>query len=85
MMEKTVKGTVVAAKKQWWLKVNTKAVRLGPLDGATFPHIIKVSYWVEGIEYFKRKWIGAGKTVPMIGSTMTVIYCSEKPNKAKIL
>ena len=65
--------------------MNTKAVRLGPLDGATFPHIIKVSYWVEGIEYFKRKWIGAGKPVPLVGSTVTVIYSAGKPQKAKVL
>lgn len=84
-MEQQTKGTVVSVKKQWWLKVNTKAVRLGPLDGAIFPHIIKVSYWVEGIEYFKRKWIGAGKAVPAVESTVTVIYNAENPKKAKIL
>ena len=43
MDQKTV-GTVVSVKKQWWLKVNTKPVRMHALDGATFPHIIKVSY-----------------------------------------
>ena len=35
-MDKTVKGTVVAVKKQWWLKVNTKPFRTHSLDGATF-------------------------------------------------
>ena len=84
-MNQQTTGIVVSAKKQWWLKVNTKAVRLGPLDGATFPYIIKVSYWVEESEYFKRKWLGAGKEVPSIGSTMTVIYNAENPKKAKIL
>ena len=32
-------GTVTAVKTCYWLKVNTKAVRLGPMDGAKFPHI----------------------------------------------
>ena len=41
-MDKEIMGTVVSVKKQWWLKINTKAVRLGPLDGAIFPHVIKV-------------------------------------------
>ena len=50
-------GTVVTVAKQWWLKVNTKAVRVHSLDGATFPHIIKVRYTVGGKDYFKRKWI----------------------------
>ena len=33
----------------------------------------------------KRKWIGAGKAVPAVGSKLTVLYCSDKPGKAKIL
>ena len=44
------KGTVISVKTQWWLKVNTKAVRFGPLDGATFPHIVKVKYTVDGTD-----------------------------------
>ena len=44
-MEKETTGTVVAVSKQWWLKVNTKPIRtVGPLDGAVFPHIVKVKY-----------------------------------------
>ena len=83
-MDQQTTGIVVSVKKQWWLKVNTKAVRLGPLDGAQFPYIVKVSYRVKENEYFKRKWFGAGKEVPSIGSTMTVIYNAETPNTAKI-
>ena len=83
-MDKETVGTVVSVAKQWWLKVNTEAVRMGPMDGATFPHIIKVQYIVEGHTYTKRKWIGAGKAVPAVGSKVTVLYCSHKPGKAKI-
>ena len=84
-MDKEITGTVVSVAKQWWLKINTKAVRMGPLDGAIFPHIIKVQYVVDGNTYTKRKWIGAGKAVPAVGSKLTVLYCSNKPSKAKIL
>ena len=77
-------GTVVAAAKQWWLKVNTKAVRLHSLDGAAFPHIIKVRYTVGGKDYFCRKWIGAGRDVPAIGSTVPVCCRADKPAKAKV-
>ena len=84
-MDKETIGTVRSVAKQWWLKLNTKPVRKGPLDGATFPHIIKVQYVVDGKSYTKRKWIGAGKTVPVVGSQLTVLYCSNKPTKAKIL
>ena len=84
-MDKETMGTVVSVAKQWWLKVNTKPIRKGTLDGATFPHIIKVEYVVDGNIYTKRKWIGAGKAVPAVGSQMTVLYCSNTPRKAKIL
>ena len=40
-MDKETIGTVLSVAKQWWLKVNTKLIRMGALDGATFPHIIK--------------------------------------------
>ena len=84
-MDKETTGTIISVAKQWWLKVNTKPIRLGALDGATFPHIIKVQYVVDGNTYTKRKWIGADKPVPTIGSKLTVLYCAEKPGKAKIL
>ena len=84
-MEKETIGTVRSVSKQWWLKVNRKPMRMGALDGATFPHIIKVQYVVDDNTYTKRKWIGAGKPVPAVGSEVTVLYCVDKPSKAKIL
>ena len=84
-MDKETIGTVLSVAMQWWLKVNMKPVRVGALDGAAFPHIIKVQYVVDGKTYTKRKWIGAGKAVPAVGSRLTVLYCSNKPVKAKIL
>ena len=85
MQQREAMGTVVSVAKQWWLKVNTKPIRTGPLDGAAFPHIIKVSYTVDGFEYSKRKWVGAGSPVPGIGTGVKVIYDAEKPSKAKII
>ena len=55
MEELKTTGTVLAVRTQWWLKINTKPVRTGPLDGAIFPHIIKVQYTVNGKTYFKRR------------------------------
>ena len=43
-MYKEAAGTVISVKKQWWLKVNAKRVRLHAMDGAMFPHIVKVEY-----------------------------------------
>ena len=84
-MNRETTGTVISVAKQWWLKVNTKPIRMHTFDGATFPHIIKVQYVVGENIYTKRKWICAGKTVPAVGSNLTVIYCTDKPSKAKIL
>jgi len=83
-MERQTLGTVAAAKKQRWMKVNTKSLRKGPLDGATFPSVIKVHYTVDGKDFTKWKWIPAGERVPETGSRVTVRYRSDKPKKAKI-
>lgn len=84
IVEKETTGTVVSVAKQWWLKVNTKPVRLHPLDGAIFPHIIRVKYIVDSKEYICRKWINAGHQVPNEGDTIKVIYRADKPAKAKV-
>ena len=41
-MEKETMGTVISVIKQWWLKVNRKPARVHAMDGAAFPHTIKV-------------------------------------------
>ena len=84
MEEKTL-GVVIAVKKQWWLKINTKAIRKGPCNGAIFPHVVKVKYSVDGKEYTKRKWISAGLPTPNLDDCMTVLYNKKKPSKAKVL
>lgn len=83
MQQKTM-GTVIKVSRQWWLKVNTKALRRHALDGAFFPHIIKVNYTVDGRNYVKRKWIPAKVSVPIQGSKIEVIYSTQKPAKATI-
>ena len=35
-------------------------------------------------DYICRKWIGAGNKVPDKGTTIKVIYCEDKPSKARI-
>ena len=84
-MQKRTVGTIVSAKKQWWLKVNTKAFRKGPLDGATFPYIAKIKYTIDGTEYVKNKWIGAGCPVPVEGETVQLVYDDSKPGSVKIV
>ena len=83
-MDKETTGTVISVATQWWLKINTKPVRTHALDGATFPHIIKVQYTVDGNEYIIRKWIRARDPAPAVGSTVTVCYPEKKPGKGKV-
>jgi len=83
-MEKETMGTVISVAKQWWLKVNRKPVRMHALDGATFPHIIKVKYVVDGKDYTCRKWVNAGVGVPNVGTSVKVLYREDKPSKAKV-
>ena len=84
-MQNTTSGTVVSVKKQWWLKVNTKVIRKGPLDGAIFPHIIKVKYMVDGKEYVRRKWILTKNRVPEKGDAVQVLYDDRKPERIKLI
>ena len=84
-MDQKVMGTVVSVAKQWWLKINTKAVRMGTMDGAIFHHIITVEYTVAGATYRKRKWIPARDPAPAVGSKTEVLYSSENPKKAIVL
>ena len=84
-MNNQTDGIVASVKKQWWLKVNKKAFRWGPMDGAAFPHIITVKYTVDGKEYTKKAWINAGSPVPEEGSTVPVMYSAEQPSEAKVV
>ena len=84
MTEKETKGVVLSAKKQWWLKVNTKAMRFGALDGATFPHIVKISYTVDDKKYIGRKWLSAGVRCPAVGESVDVSYSEDRPSKFSI-
>ena len=80
-----VTGIIISAKKQWWLKVNKKMIRKGPLDGAAFPYIIKVKYKVDGIEYIKRKWAGTNCPIPVEGDTIELAYEEGSPEKVTIV
>ena len=47
-MYKETMGEIISAKKQWWLKVNSKPMRVLGTDGAIYPYIVKVGYEVDG-------------------------------------
>lgn len=83
-IEKRTKGIVRVVKKQWWFKVNTKPVRTNAMDGASFPHVVTVTYCVEGVEITKKKWLHACITPPSVGDRITVVYREDKPTKCRL-
>lgn len=83
MNQKTT-GTIAAVKKLWWLKINTKPVRLHSLDGAIFPHRVTVRYTVNGAEYIKKKIVSAWLVPPPVGTEIALHYNEDKPKKCRI-
>lgn len=83
-MKHETTGTVIAAKKLWWFKVNTKPIRAHSMDGAIFPYKITVQYTVNGCTYLKKKWIKAGNPVPPIGTHFPVVCCADNPKRASV-
>lgn len=79
------KGEIISAKKQWWLKIRTKAVRLGPADGAIFPYVVKIKYCAEGKEYLRKKWIKASQKPPLVGDVVVIVYQKQNPKKFKVI
>ena len=84
-MQRETIGTVIAVSRQAWLKINRKAIRAHSTDGAVYPHILKVGYQVDGVNYTKRKWLGPGRPVPAVGESVKVRYAENEPNKAELL
>ena len=83
-MLNTTTGTVLSVKKLWWLRLSTKAVHLGAQDGALFPHILKIRYMADWMEYTKNKWVLTKKPIPQEGDTVQLIYDDLKPEKIKL-
>ncbi len=75
------RGTVTKVHTCWYIKVNTKAARLGPLDGAAFPHIISFRYSADGREYTGRRCVSWSVRCPEIGEQITVRYDRERPER----
>ena len=74
-------GTVTAVKTCYWLKVNTKAVRLGPMDGAKFPHIVHFTYEVDGMQYKGSRFYNWNKEPPLKGGVINVYFDLAAPQK----
>lgn len=74
---------VIKVHKCWWIKVNTKPVRLHALDGAVFPHIITVEYEVDGQKYTKKKFLNYNITCPNVGSSVELYYEISNPKRIK--
>lgn len=79
------KGTVTKVNTCWWLKVNTKAIRTAPMDGAKFPHIIRFTYTVHGETYQGKRYVNWNKRCPVVGEQLTVYFEKNDPAKYAVL
>lgn len=78
---RSVPGTVTAAKRCWWLTVNTKPVRRFSGDGALHPSIVTFTYQVDGLAYEGKLYIPIHYRVPQKGEGIHVYYDPEKPRR----
>ena len=78
-------GTVTRVNTCYWLKVNTKAVRFGPGDGAKYPHVIHFSYPVQGKAYTGKRYVHWNLRCPVQGEKLTVHYEAAAPEKYAVL
>lgn len=85
MSECLTEGIIIAAKKCWWLKINTTPVRKHALDGAVFPYLVTVRYSVGGTELVRRKLVVWKNDVPRVGNAVTIRYNENKPDKIRKL
>ena len=76
-----VTGRVTDVKKCWWLKVNTKPVRVSGLDGAVFPNIIHFTYEVDGVSYQGSRYVGLHPSFPRKGEALVVYYDEQNPTR----
>ena len=77
-------GKIEKVTKCWWIKVNTKPVRMHMLDGALFPHLMTFSYTVNGKKYKKTKYIGLREGLIGIFGMVNVYYDKDKPSRCAI-
>ena len=46
--------------------------------------VVRTRYTVDGVEYVRRKWIGAGQPVPPEGSAVSLVYEEDRPEKVRL-
>ena len=82
--EKT-EGVVTRVMTCWWLKVNTKSVRMHMADGAAFPHIIHFEYTVNGQIHHGKRYVHYKRRCPVKEERLTVYFEKEAPGKYAVI
>ena len=82
---KETTGIVTEVKTCWWLKINTKAVRTHPGDGAVYPHIIHFTYCVNEKDYAGKRYVNWNKQCPIKGEHIAVHYEEAAPEKYAVI
>lgn len=74
-------GIITKVNKLWWIKINRKIVRKSPLDGATFPYLVKLKYKINDTIYEKNKIVYWENENINIGDKVIVTFTEKKPSK----
>jgi len=74
-------GIIIKVNKLWWIKINRKMLRKSPLDGATFPCLVKVKYKINNKIYEKTKIVHWENENINIGDKVIVTCSENKPSK----
>lgn len=77
-------GTVTDVSTCWWFKVNTKPIRRSMWDGAVYPHIVRFSYSVDGVQYSASRFLNWQNSPPAVGQGFRLYYDPAKPERFAI-
>ena len=77
-------AVVTDVKKCWWFKVNGQSARVSGTDGALFPHIIRFSYQVGGVEYRGKRFLNHSLPAPAVGKKLEIYYDKQKPFRCAV-
>jgi hypothetical protein len=77
-------GRVLTVRRLWWIKINTRPLRRHALEGAAFPHAVRIAYRTEGTVYRRWKYVGWRSVCPAPGETIPVWYDMARPRRCRI-
>lgn len=80
----TAEGTVLSAKKIWFVHINRHPFRPTDRGGALFSYRVTFRFEADGREYTCKKRSAFLPRCPLAGERVIVIYEADRPEKCRI-